>query len=48
MLVENLFFDYRKDAEFLLSQRGKQRIADALLDAIIEIDDIGLGLKGVR
>lgn len=39
VLVENLFFDYRKDAELLISQRGKQRIADALLDAIIEIND---------
>jgi N-acetylmuramoyl-L-alanine amidase len=39
VLPENLFFDYRKDAEQLVTSRMQQAIADALLDTIIEIED---------
>lgn len=39
VLPENLFFDYRKDAEQLVTDRFKQAIADALLDTILEIED---------
>ncbi|CAN5384380.1 hypothetical protein BH10BAC4_BH10BAC4_21850 [soil metagenome] len=35
ILIENLFFDNRKEAEFLLSDAGRQRIAEVLLLGII-------------
>jgi N-acetylmuramoyl-L-alanine amidase len=38
ILIENLFFDNRKEAEFLLSDKGRQRIADAMLLAIVAIE----------
>jgi N-acetylmuramoyl-L-alanine amidase len=34
ILVENLFFDNRREAEFLLSEEGRTAIADALFQAI--------------
>lgn len=34
ILVENLFFDNQKEAEFLLSEEGQERIAKCLFDAI--------------
>jgi N-acetylmuramoyl-L-alanine amidase len=34
LLVENLFFDNRREAEFLLSEEGRTAIADALFQAI--------------
>jgi len=37
LLVENLFFDNRKEAEFLISEGGQQRIANCLCNAIKEI-----------
>lgn len=36
-LVENLFFDNRKEADFLLSEGGQQRIADCLFKIVEEI-----------
>jgi N-acetylmuramoyl-L-alanine amidase len=36
LLVENLFFDNRREAEFLLSEEGRRRIASALLKSILE------------
>ena len=38
ILVETLFFDNRKEAEFLLSAEGQQRIAQALFNAILETE----------
>ena len=35
ILVENLFFDNRQEAEFLLSDRGRQKLADALFVSIL-------------
>lgn len=37
VLVENLFFDNRKEAEFLLSSDGQFRIALSLIKSILEI-----------
>jgi N-acetylmuramoyl-L-alanine amidase len=34
VLVENLFFDNRQDAEFLMSEVGQNRIADCLFECI--------------
>lgn len=34
LLVENLFFDNRKDANFLLSEAGQRQIADCIVEAI--------------
>jgi N-acetylmuramoyl-L-alanine amidase len=34
LLVENLFFDNRREAEFLLSEVGRRQIADALFTSI--------------
>jgi N-acetylmuramoyl-L-alanine amidase len=34
LLVENLFFDNRREAEFLLSEEGRQTIAEALFTSI--------------
>ncbi|MBN1599897.1 MAG: N-acetylmuramoyl-L-alanine amidase [Bacteroidales bacterium] len=36
-LVENLFYDNRKEAEFLMSEEGQNRIAECLSEAINEI-----------
>lgn len=38
LLVENLFFDNRKEAEFLLSEDGRDKIAMTLYKAIIETE----------
>ncbi len=38
ILVENLFFDNRKEAEFLLSESGRERIADALFVSMSYIE----------
>ena len=35
ILVENLFFDNRKEAEFLLSDAGQTQIAMTLFEAIL-------------
>lgn len=34
VLVENLFFDNRKEAEFLLSEQGQKRFAECLFECI--------------
>jgi N-acetylmuramoyl-L-alanine amidase len=38
VLTENLFFDNRKEAEFLLSEEGREKIAIAMFTAINEIE----------
>lgn len=38
VLVENLFFDNRKEAEFLISVEGQQKIAECLLDGILGVE----------
>ena len=38
VLVENLFFDNRKEAEFLLSESGQSQIAMTLFEAIVETE----------
>ncbi len=40
ILVENLFFDNRKEAEFLLSDDGQNQIAMTLLDAIVASENL--------
>lgn len=40
LLVENLFFDNRKEAEFLLSASGQKRIAQCLFEGIKEVERI--------
>ncbi len=39
ILVENLFFDNRKEADFLLSELGQFSIAAALCMAILEVEE---------
>jgi N-acetylmuramoyl-L-alanine amidase len=39
VLVENLFFDNRKEAEFLLSESGQEAIAECLFQAIKECEE---------
>lgn len=39
VLLENLFFDTRDEAEFLLSEEGQQKIADYICRAIIKIEN---------
>lgn len=39
ILVENLFFDTRSEAEFLLSVTGRLRIADSLVKFILKIEN---------
>ena len=39
LLVENLFFDNRREAEFLLSKEGQARIALTLFKAILETEN---------
>jgi N-acetylmuramoyl-L-alanine amidase len=39
LLVENLFFDNRSEAEFLLSESGQRQIADCLLHSIKECEE---------
>lgn len=38
VLVENLFFDNRIEAEFLLSERGQERIAECLSESIAQVE----------
>ena len=38
LLVENLFFDNRREAEFLLSEAGQKRIAETLFKCILETE----------
>lgn len=38
ILVENLFFDNREEAEYLASECGQQDIADCIVRAIMEIE----------
>jgi len=38
LLIENLFFDNRREAEFLLSVEGRKRIAGALLRSILAVE----------
>jgi N-acetylmuramoyl-L-alanine amidase len=38
LLVENLFFDNRREAEFLMSEAGQQKIAQTLFKAILETE----------
>jgi N-acetylmuramoyl-L-alanine amidase len=38
LLVENLFFDNRREAEFLLSEEGRLRIARTLFKSIQEVE----------
>jgi N-acetylmuramoyl-L-alanine amidase len=40
ILVENLFFDNKKEAEFLLSEEGQIRIAKCLFDAIMMCEQL--------
>ena len=37
-LVENLFFDNRKEADYLLSEIGQQRIAQCIVDSIKAVE----------
>jgi N-acetylmuramoyl-L-alanine amidase len=39
VLVENLFFDTREEAEFLLSEEGQERIAQTLFEWIVLIEN---------
>jgi N-acetylmuramoyl-L-alanine amidase len=39
ILIENLFFDNRREAEYLMSKRGRQKIADILFLAILSIEN---------
>ena len=43
ILVENLFFDNRKEAEFLLSEAGQSQIAMTLFEAIVTTEKKVLG-----
>lgn len=38
LLVENLFFDNRLEAQFLLSEAGQERIADCLAECIKKVE----------
>lgn len=38
LLVENLFFDNRKEAEFLLSAEGQRQIADCIVNCIYIVE----------
>lgn len=40
LLVENLFFDNRREAEFLMSEGGQQKIAECLFDCIKECETL--------
>ena len=44
VLVENLFFDNRREAEFLLSELGQSQIAMTLFEAIVETEKRVLGV----
>lgn len=38
LLVENLFFDNRKEAEFLLSEEGQTKIADCIVHCVQNVE----------
>lgn len=38
ILIENLFFDTRSEAEFLLSEEGQERLAEAMYQSILEVE----------
>ncbi|CAN5522313.1 hypothetical protein BH10BAC4_BH10BAC4_13280 [soil metagenome] len=38
ILIENLFFDNRKEADFLLSDAGQQQIAEVLFRSIVHVE----------
>ena len=40
VLVENLFFDNREEAEYLVSEVGQQEIAQCMFDAIMEVEKL--------
>lgn len=40
LLVENLFFDNRKEAEFLMSEEGQTKIADCLFECIKMVEEL--------
>lgn len=40
LLVENLFFDNRKEAEFLLSAEGQEAFAECLFQAIVKVETL--------
>lgn len=40
LLVENLFFDNRKEAEYLLSKEGQEAISECLLQCIINCEKL--------
>lgn len=40
LLVENLFFDNRKEAEYLLSAAGQQSIADCIVQCIVTVEQL--------
>lgn len=40
VLVENLFFDNRKEAEFLLSKEGQQQLADCIIKCIETVEQL--------
>lgn len=40
LLVENLFFDNRREAEYLLSEAGQQKIADCLVACIQNVEKL--------
>lgn len=40
LLVENLFFDNRREAEYLLSEPGQQKIADCLVQCIKNVEKL--------
>lgn len=42
VLIENLFFDYRKDAEQLVREDFRQNIVQAIVNSIVEIDKFKL------
>lgn len=40
LLVENLFFDNLKEAEYLMSEAGQEAIADCIIDAIKQVEQL--------
>lgn len=40
LLVENLFFDNRREAEYLLSDKGQEDIAECLFDCIKTVEEL--------
>jgi len=38
ILIENLFFDTRSEAEFLLSETGQERLAEAMYQSILQVE----------